>query len=104
MLLTLLLFVIVLVALSLHFMQEAVTRQEFSLMLAGTLMAASAAGVVGVYLVAGNYMGYMTRSHNQAAIEQAYESIRWYVESESIDENPIYVSDSSAPRVGQRVR
>jgi hypothetical protein len=94
MILLLLLFVIVLVGLALHFMQEAVTHQEFSLMLAGTLMAASAAGLVGVYLVAGNYMGYMSRSHNQAAIEQAYDSIRGYVEVEDASELQIFVSDA----------
>lgn len=94
MLLLLLLFVIILVALALHFMQEAVTHQEFSLMLAGTLMAASAAGLVGVYLVAGNYMGYMSRSHDQVAIEQAYDSIRWYVGVEDAAENQVYLSDA----------
>ncbi len=94
MLLLLLLFVIVLVALALHFMQEAVTHQEFSLMLAGTLMAASAAGLVGVYLVAGNYMGYMSRSHDRVAIEQAYESIRGYVGVEDAVDNQVFVSDA----------
>ena len=90
-------FLVVVVTLtlySLYFMREAVEQQEFSLMWAGVLMAAAAAGTVGVYLVAGNYMGYMMRSHDLVAIEQAYDSIRWYVEAEEASEPQIYVSDA----------
>ena len=83
--------VVILTLLSLYFMREAIEQQEFSLMWAGLLMAA---GTVGVYLVAGNYAGYMMRSHDQVAIEQAYDSIRWYVETEEASEPQVYVSDA----------
>ena len=90
----LLIFVVILTLLALYFMREAIEQQEFSLMWAGVLMAAAAAGTVGVYLVAGNYTGYMMRSHDQVAIEQAYDSIRWYVEAEEASEPQVYVSDA----------
>ena len=95
-----LIFVVILTLLALYFMREAVEQQEFSLMWAGMLMAAAAAGTVGVYLVAGNYTGYMMRSHDQVAIEQAYDSIRWYVEAEEASEPQLYVSDAvmAAPK------
>ncbi|WP_421658359.1 hypothetical protein [Leptothermofonsia sp. ETS-13] len=41
-------------------MQQAIDRREFSLMLAGTLVAFSAAAMVGVYFLMGNYIGYVT--------------------------------------------
>ncbi|EPF19433.1 hypothetical protein MAESPC_03919 [Microcystis aeruginosa SPC777] len=46
MLVPILIFDLGLVAWSLHLMQQAFDRQEFSLMLAGTLVAAAAAGYV----------------------------------------------------------
>lgn len=61
MLIMILAIVIALVAWSLHLMQAAVDRREFSLMLAGTLVAFSAAALVGVYFLMGNYIGYMTQ-------------------------------------------
>ncbi|UBF23727.1 hypothetical protein K9N68_18350 [Kovacikia minuta CCNUW1] len=60
MLITILAIVIALVAWSLHLMQQAIDRREFSLMLAGTLVAFSAAAMVGVYFLMGNYLGYIT--------------------------------------------
>jgi hypothetical protein len=94
MLVVILLFVIALVAWALHLMQQAVQKQEFSLMLAGTLVAAAAAGWVGAYLLTGNYVGYITHNGGDPVeIEQAYESIRWFVEAEP-EEKQIYVSSS----------
>jgi len=61
MLIVILILVIALVAWSLHLMQEALSRQEFSLMLAGTLVAMSAAAMLLVYFIMGNYLGYLTR-------------------------------------------
>jgi hypothetical protein len=93
--------VIALVGLALHFMQEAVTRQEFSLMIAGTLIAASAAGLVGVCLLVTHSLNDLTHlQREQVAIEQAYDSIRWYVETEAQapEPNSVYLSDSSASR------
>ena len=51
MLVAILIFDIVLVAWSLHLMQEAFENQEFSLMLAGTLVALSAAAMLVVYFL-----------------------------------------------------
>jgi len=41
-------------------MQAAFNYREFSLMLAGTLVAISAAGIIVVYFLMEGYMGYMT--------------------------------------------
>ncbi len=57
-----LIFDIALVAWSLHLMQEAVDRQEFSLMLAGTLVALSAAAMLVVYFLMGQCLSYLTNS------------------------------------------
>ncbi len=54
-----LIFDVALVAWSLHLMQAAINRQEFSLMLAGILVAISAAGVVLVYFLIGGYVGFL---------------------------------------------
>lgn len=69
MLIPILAIVIALVAWSLHLMHEAIEYREFSLMLAGTLVAFSAAALVGVYFLMGNYMGYVS----QMAEHHAYE-------------------------------
>ncbi len=61
MLIVILIFVIALVAWSLHLMQEALSKQEFSLMLAGILVAVSAAAMLLVYFIVGNCMGHLTR-------------------------------------------
>ena len=52
--------VIALVAWSLHLMQEAFVHQEFSLMLAGCLVAIAAAAIMAVYFMMGNYIGYVS--------------------------------------------
>ncbi|MEB3274503.1 MAG: hypothetical protein ACO4AI_02140 [Prochlorothrix sp.] len=52
--------VAVLVGWALRLMQCALTRQEFSLMLAGFLVASSAAALVAVYYLMTDYMGYMS--------------------------------------------
>lgn len=54
MLFPILIFDVALVAWSLHLMQEALDRKEFSLMLAGTLVAACAAAMLVVYFIMGN--------------------------------------------------
>ena len=54
MLIPILIFDVALVAWSLHLMQSALERQEFSLMLAGSLVAASAAAMLVVYFIIGN--------------------------------------------------
>jgi hypothetical protein len=101
MLFLILLLVIALVAWALHLMQEAVTCQEFSLMLAGTLVASASAALVGVYFVMGNYMGYVNQlNKTPAEMEQAYESIQWYIDQAELrSEDAIYLSDSSTSPV-----
>ena len=57
----LLIFLVIaaLVGWALHLMEEAIERREFSLMLAGFLVASSAAALVGVYFLMIDYMGFM---------------------------------------------
>ena len=90
--------VIALVGLALFFMQEAIAQQELSLMIAGLLIATSSAGIVGAYLLFGHSV--TDRPHGgqeQVAIENAYESIRWYVdiEAQAQELNSVFLSDSS---------
>jgi hypothetical protein len=59
MLVSILIFDVALVAWSLHLMQAAVDRQEFSLMLAGILVAMSAAAMVVVYSLMNGYFCYL---------------------------------------------
>ncbi|MDJ0897603.1 MAG: hypothetical protein QNJ55_02245 [Xenococcus sp. MO_188.B8] len=59
MLIPILIFDVALVAWSLHLMQEALNRQEFSLMLAGTLVALAAAAMLVVYFLVGNCLSQL---------------------------------------------
>lgn len=52
-------FDVALVAWSLHLMEEAVESNEFSLMLAGTLVAMSAAAILVAYFLMGSCLGYI---------------------------------------------
>ena len=61
MLIPILIFDVALVAWSLHLMQQAVDQQEFSLMLAGTLVAMAAAAMLVVYFLMGSYVGYLAQ-------------------------------------------
>jgi len=62
-----LIFIVALVAWSLHLMQEAFDRQEFSLMLAGTLVAMAAAAMLAVYFLVGDCMIYLNRMAEHSA-------------------------------------
>lgn len=62
MLLLILAIVIALVAWALRLMEQAIKGQEFSLMLAGFLVASSAAAMMAVYFLMGNYMDYINQS------------------------------------------
>jgi hypothetical protein len=53
-------FVVALIAWSLHLMEDAVKQREFSLILAGGLVAAAAVAMVAVYFLMENYMVYMS--------------------------------------------
>ncbi len=61
MLIAILIFDVALVAWSLHLMQEAFAQQEFSLMLAGMLVAMSAAAMLVVYFLMGSYIGFLAQ-------------------------------------------
>ncbi|MEB3178729.1 MAG: hypothetical protein VKL59_06845 [Nostocaceae cyanobacterium] len=59
MLIPILVFDVALVAWSLHLMEQAFEHREFSLMLAGTLVALAAAGMLVVYFLMGHCMSYL---------------------------------------------
>ncbi len=73
MLLLILTIVIALVAWALRLMEQAVKGQEFSLMLAGFLVASSAAALMGVYFLMGNYMLYMNSAAQQVSTMEALD-------------------------------
>ncbi len=83
MLFLILAIVIALVAWALRLMEQAVKGQEFSLMLAGFLVASSAAAMMGVYFLMSNYLLY----RNQA----------FHIESFAIQQ-PVYTSASLPDR------
>jgi cytochrome b subunit of formate dehydrogenase len=79
-----LILVIGLVAWALHLMQEAIQHREFSLMLAGFLVSSSAAALVAVYFLMGNYVGYMSEmAHRAYMSEQVSNSSEWTALSDS---------------------
>jgi hypothetical protein len=85
-----LIIVIALVAWALHLMEEAMEHREFSLMLAGFLVASSAAALVGVYFLMGGYVGYLTQTAHHLD-GQHYASQSWLVqvcESAKCSEHP----------------
>lgn len=61
MLIAILIFDVALIAWSLHLMQQAFDTREFSLMLAGTLVALSAGAMVVVYFLMNTYFCYLDR-------------------------------------------
>lgn len=67
-----LIFIVALVAWSLHLMQEAFDRQESSLMLAGTLVAMAAAAMLAVYFLVGDCMVYLNRMAEYSANVSEY--------------------------------
>ena len=62
MLVAILIFDAALVAWSLHLMREAVTYREFSLMLAGMLVALSASALLLVYFIMSDCLSYLSQS------------------------------------------
>ncbi|MBW4665232.1 MAG: hypothetical protein KME01_13685 [Chroococcus sp. CMT-3BRIN-NPC107] len=62
MLVSILVFDVALVAWSLHLMDAAVQKREFSLMLAGTLVAFSAAAMLVVYFLMHNCLNYLLKT------------------------------------------
>ncbi|MEL6382143.1 MAG: hypothetical protein AAFQ89_06670 [Cyanobacteria bacterium J06626_18] len=68
MLLLILVVVIALVAWALRLMEQAIQSQEFSFMLAGFLVASSAAAMMAVYFLANHYLVYM--DHTAGIVSQ----------------------------------
>lgn len=66
MLIAILIFDVALVAWSLHLMEAAFSSREFSLMLAGTLVALAAAAMLVVYFLMGNCMTYLLNGSGHA--------------------------------------
>lgn len=64
MLIPILIFDVALVAWSLHLMQQAFNEQEFSLMLAGSLVALVAAAMLVVYFLMGHCLSYLMYAHS----------------------------------------
>ena len=61
MLIPILILDVALVAWSLHLMQKAFDNREFSLMLAGSLVALAAAAMIVVYFLINNCLDYFTK-------------------------------------------
>ncbi|WP_202807638.1 hypothetical protein [Leptolyngbya sp. PCC 6406] len=72
--------VIALVAWALRLMERAIESQEFSLMLAGFLVASSAAAMMTVYFLMGNYMVYIHQASTHLPADYALS-----LEAELID-------------------
>jgi hypothetical protein len=89
-----LVIVIALVAWALHLMQEAVQRKEFSLMLAGLLVSTSAAAMMAVYFLMGNYVVYMTEL-SQRSYADSSEPVEWTTVSNApLDESFLFQSEA----------
>lgn len=73
MLFLILAIVAALVAWALRLMDQALKVQEFSLMLAGFLVASSAAALVGVYFLMSNYMVYINESAPDSLALQSFD-------------------------------
>jgi hypothetical protein len=71
MMLIILVIVTALVCWSLWLMQRALDRKEFSLMLAGTLVASSAAAMMVVYFLMGNCMDYLAAASHSNTVAQS---------------------------------
>ena len=99
MLIPILAIVISLVAWALHLMQQAVDRREFSLMLAGTLVASSAAALVAVYFLMGSYVGYMTTS-SYASSQLPYEASTWNFFEEEADLQDFFSVQAGSEKAG----
>ncbi len=91
----LLILVIGLVTWSLRLLQESLRLREFSLMLAGTLVAISAAGVIIVYLLMDGCVGYLVNPPNH----QSFPSELYAQTAEPVWLGPVETSPYPASRV-----
>jgi hypothetical protein len=79
--------VIALVAWALHLMQEAIDKKEFALMLAGLLVASSAAALIGVYFLMETSLTYLIQiDHRSLPMLSDAEVFTWAM---SMDEPPL---------------
>ena len=83
MLLFIVAIVIALVAWALRLMEQAIQGQEFSLMLAGFLVASSAAAIISVYYLMDNYIVYL----DQVSQLQQNPPSAFYSETAMVDES-----------------
>ncbi len=93
-----LIIVIALVAWSLHLMETAIHQREFSLMLAGVLVAGAAAAMVAVYFLMGHYVGYLieTARLDDGGIQEPRESLSWLMERDATEQ--IWVEVKEMPQ------
>jgi len=71
-------FVILLLGWALHLLQQAIERQEFSLILACCMVASSAVALMGVYFLMGNYVGYLSGlPHSSSLADASSQSMIW---------------------------
>ncbi len=82
MLLIIVAIVISLVAWSLHLMQQAIEQREFSLMLAGTLVAFSAAAMMAVYFLTSSCLAYFSDPTHTFTSPSSSETVIWVFPSE----------------------
>ncbi|NJO41943.1 MAG: hypothetical protein HC769_07015 [Cyanobacteria bacterium CRU_2_1] len=88
-----LVIVVALVAWALHLMQEAIQHREFSLMLAGFLVSSSAAALMAVYFLMGNYVGYMSDMTQRAYLSsEAPRVVEWASYHDALVEDLINLS------------
>nr|WP_290228580.1 hypothetical protein [Trichocoleus desertorum] len=84
-LIVLAIFVVVtaLVVWALRLMQKAIEQQEFSLMLAGCLVATAAAAIMGVCFMMSDYMGYVSQLTQRSYITHTFSELPiWEIQVE----------------------
>lgn len=72
-----LLIVVGLVAWALHLMQKAMQHREFSLMLAGFLVSAAAAGMMTVYFLTSHCVTYLSQTSHPGLWSADADAIEW---------------------------
>jgi len=80
-----LMVVTALVIWALRLMQKAIEQQEFSLMLAGCLVATAAAAIMGVYFMMGDYMGYVNQLTQRPYVTSTFSELPiWELQPEEV--------------------
>ncbi|WP_324628955.1 hypothetical protein [Phormidium sp. CCY1219] len=80
---------------ALHLMQQAFDQSEFSLMLAGTLVAMAAAAMMAVYFLMGDYMLYVKEMAQRGLGESSYDSVSAVSVSPWIEAWPVEYSETT---------